>query len=1018
MATLKFNESTFTVHHVVKGSDYIHGYNDNNECIVAIDGISDFSVVEYDGEYVAPDACITETCNEVLCINGVLVRRDGAPLPAGASGASSVKSYGAVGDGVTDDTAAFREALAKSRVVHVPGGTYKLRDKLTIRDNCCLELSQDTVLEFTQTGGACIALMMLASLKGNWATIKVPYEFSGDVLYANSGDTLEADTLNVPPFTKWDPQWKSGRYVTDLNICKADSRGFHYAVEPGDCKGNAVYLSATGTVGLLTFMWGIYYSNLRIAGAFKHGVRAVNFSKGWMHEMRVDAFIDGCEIGVSLEDCNNAYISAVIQPRRAYSMSEVYAPYAKHGIQLIRSKNVDLSGSRVWDWDEKNTLWTDGGEYQHIAMIGECRGAILNDFYYYETSIDIRKQIYTDLASNLEQMTILQEPIDRWFKVRNGEPYYNDGSLEHRLVTQKELNDHFDTGYVKHFTDVLPTAIDKDGSVYNDVGYKNARADSKGNNIEENSAYYMMTGYIACKNGDTLQASGFTFDSGDDNCRVIFFDANFNYIMHVNRGNLMKGSTYYVNYASTDDGFTLIPSGVPELNSVAYARLIVHKRTWTDRPMISINEPIKYAVEGFLADGVKVKGENVVGVPGQTTPDWVATKEESGGDVIVIPEQTVTSGMWSKRQVDIQPGITYEVYINGKRYTCKAYNYDGGIILGNYTIANKNANVPHNNEPFYIYWAGGSATAGMFGKDSTLSYPITLKVTDNIVTAYNKMPEGYLPDGVAMLDDIPQGGGGVDVTASVGQTIVVEEVDNNGKPTKWKAVDYQEKICGIEEAVFLPEVTAEISSDISTFPTTIGMVSGATYKVNWNGVEYNCIAIDTPDGVLIGNIGLVTGTGDTGEPFVLGTVEEDGSYIALALSLNGTMSVTLSITEVKHIPIPTPYLANALPYYIDVVEHTTASVTEENTFTCSAVVSDIEKVFSTGRVIKVRYSVDGVNALPYVSVLDLFLYVRQENGTHILGFGNINIYNAAQSRLYLTPQDDGTYSCSKDIFGG
>jgi hypothetical protein len=34
------------------------------------------------------------------------------------------------------------------------------------------------------------------------------------------------------------------------------------------------------------------------------------------------------------------------------------------------------------------------------------------------------------------------------------------------------------------------------------------------------------------------------------------------------------------------------------------------------------------------------------------------------------------------------------------------------------------------------------------------------------------------------------GGSSIDVTAEVGQTIVVEEVDGNGKPTKWKAAEY------------------------------------------------------------------------------------------------------------------------------------------------------------------------------------------------------------------------------------
>lgn len=36
------------------------------------------------------------------------------------------------------------------------------------------------------------------------------------------------------------------------------------------------------------------------------------------------------------------------------------------------------------------------------------------------------------------------------------------------------------------------------------------------------------------------------------------------------------------------------------------------------------------------------------------------------------------------------------------------------------------------------------------------------------------------------------GGASIDVTAQVGQTIVVKEVDANGKPTEWEAVDFPE----------------------------------------------------------------------------------------------------------------------------------------------------------------------------------------------------------------------------------
>ena len=663
----------------------------------------------------------------------------------------SVKACGAYGDGYADDTEAFQTALNKNRVVFVPRGTYKLSGELVIKDNGCLELSQDTVLEFTNTEGNCITLGMLSHLKGNHATIKVPYEFSGNVVYAYSNDHTDADQQAVPPWSKWDPQWKTGRYVTDINICKADSRGFHYAINPDECKGTAVYISAKNVVGLSSFMWGVHYAGLRIAGAFAYGIHAQNFNDGWLHEMRIEnTFIDACVIGVCLEDCKNTYVSAIVQPRRAYTESKQYVPYAKHGIQLIRSRNTDLSGSRVWDWDANNTLWTDGGEYQSYAMIGDCRGTILNDFRYH-THGDTRTRIYSDSTSNLDTVTILQEPIDRYFKVKNGEPYFDDGNTDKKLVTRTDLDAHFDSGVVKNFTDVLATAIGRDGNIYEDVGYKIGRR-METDGTETDSAYYMLTGFIPCVKGSTIYADGLSFATGDDNCRVQFFDKDFNPVMYgtdnsaralINRGLLLKnGNTYIASYEGTDSSFKLTLSGNAPHNNTAYARFVIYRSAVGEYPMISVDEEIKYTVEGFLADGIKVKGENIIGTPGQTTPDWVATKELTGGENTYIPEQTVSSGIWNKLQISLQAGMEYDVTLNGEVYSCVARAYgSGGVVLGN------NSSLSLNDYPFCIQWAGGSATSGMFFKNSeVISGSVKLKVTDHVYYVYDKMPEGYLPD--------------------------------------------------------------------------------------------------------------------------------------------------------------------------------------------------------------------------------------------------------------------------------
>ncbi len=54
------------------------------------------------------------------------------PIRDKLSDAVSVKDFGAVGDGVTDDTLAFHAALAAAKAVQVPAGTYCLSNTLTV----------------------------------------------------------------------------------------------------------------------------------------------------------------------------------------------------------------------------------------------------------------------------------------------------------------------------------------------------------------------------------------------------------------------------------------------------------------------------------------------------------------------------------------------------------------------------------------------------------------------------------------------------------------------------------------------------------------------------------------------------------------------------------------------------------------------------------------------------------------------------------------------------------------------
>jgi len=538
-------------------------------------------------------------------------------------GGVNVRTLGAKGDGVTDDTAAFQTALLQYRCVYVPAGTYKLSDVLTIRDACRLELNTDTVLDFTQTSENCIAMKMSAYLKGNHAVIRVPYEFSKSVIYVAS--SLDNSVTDVPPYNKWDPQWKTGRYITDVCITKTDSRGFHYSVD-GTCSGTAVYIEADSSA-TSTFIWGLNFSGIRIAGAFAFGIHAKMVGSGWCHEARIEAVIDACEIGVCLEDCNNAYISATIQPRPALTTAGTNVSYAKYGIQLIRSRNTDLSGSRVWDWNSNNTLWSGdtstGCIYQHIAMTGNCSGTILNDFFYYEMpSYDIRRLIYTDTDSNLEKITILQEPFTRWFKPIGDTPMFFTGSENKELLLKEAYDATFQTTLVPQFTNRLPTATATDGSVFGEAGYQIGKMWGTDGTTLSTASGLLCTGFIPCSVGAIIRLKGISFDPGDDNCRVILYKNDYSKLTLVNRGNLIDNKSYYFvkDYVAGENGcqFTIAN------DAAAYFKLNVYSVTSDGAPIITVNEDLTYEQVGTLASGIKVDYKQIVNVPSQeVTQTWV-----------------------------------------------------------------------------------------------------------------------------------------------------------------------------------------------------------------------------------------------------------------------------------------------------------------------------------------------------------------------------------------------------------
>lgn len=100
-------------------------------------------------------------------------------------------------------------------------------------------------------------------------------------------------------------------------------------------------------------------------------------------------------------------------------------------------------------------------------------------------------------------------------------------------------------------------------------------------------------------------------------------------------------------------------------------------------------------------------------------------------------------------------------------------------------------------------------------------------------------------------------------------------------------------------------------------------IVGGVYEVNWNGTVHTCTAIEANSDVpmiCLGNLAAEGGE-DTGEPFLVVAVPEDmieaAGMAGLVIALDGSESVTLSITgETVHV-IPKKFLENTSePFFV------------------------------------------------------------------------------------------------------
>ena len=141
------------------------------------------------------------------------------------------------------------------------------------------------------------------------------------------------------------------------------------------------------------------------------------------------------------------------------------------------------------------------------------------------------------------------------------------------------------------------------------------------------------------------------------------------------------------------------------------------------------------------------------------------------------------------------------------------------------------------------------------------------------------------------------------------------------------------------QTVLLEETTAPFEDSgagiyFTLLQSTNTLLVGETYAVSWDGTLYESVCVDVNGTPAIGNLSILGGGSDTGEPFVISQTER-----IQIVTLNTSASHTISISRLgtpEVVKIPEKYLPTIpAPIYITKIEGINFSIKNDSTFSSS-----------------------------------------------------------------------------------
>lgn len=208
-----------------------------------------------------------------------------------------------------------------------------------------------------------------------------------------------------------------------------------------------------------------------------------------------------------------------------------------------------------------NLLWT----YKREAIrtrYAEIRAAALSEN-------NVAKVLW-NFESGIPK-ALLNRDVEKWPSIPSSSVSDVHQMMEHyrlrcRLVDEWVKSTSGELDPPSGYTNLVPTSVDASGNVYNSKGYKDGyRMNSSGSEVAETGS--TVTGFMACKNTDTIRVTGLPFGPAAS-CGVYgyvsCFDAEKNKLVSTSMDNISTSST-----GGTNQGITASnPSGTWGKNNI------------------------------------------------------------------------------------------------------------------------------------------------------------------------------------------------------------------------------------------------------------------------------------------------------------------------------------------------------------------------------------------------------------------------------------------------------------------